>query len=419
MKMITKLLALCLALALLCGVALADPLDPDTVVMSVGDQQYTALNLDNMAYMLYSDGYSETYPDYDMAVEALIQNTLYRLMIEDGGYNNFTAEETQAFENEANATWDKYLDNYVNYYLSEDTDEAREQLRGQAVEFFNSQGLSLDDLIEELESQAASERLQNDLTQGYEPTEAEINEIFDQLAPLYQAEFENNVGSYEIYIMQTGNESLYVPEGYRAIIHILLEVDSDLLDAYMSAQNALEEAESAEEPDEAAIAAARQTKDDALAAVLASRQDVIDEIYDRLEKGESFQTLIAEYGTDPGMQQEEMLKTGYLVHKDSIRYDSAFTEGAFQEGMQQPGDVSQPVVGQFGIHILYYLDDVPGGAIMTDSVHDEIAEVLVSQNLNTALNAAFEEWENKVEIVKNDELIDQMKADAAAQEEAE
>ena len=61
----------------------------------------------------------------------------------------------------------------------------------------------------------------------------------------------------------------------------------------------------------------------------------IDAIYTALEQGESFQNLIAAYGTDPGMKDEATLAAGYKVHKDSMMYDSAFTEGAFQEKMQK------------------------------------------------------------------------------------
>lgn len=410
--MLKKITALCFALMMLCGAALAETVPADAVVLTVGEEEFTAQNLDSMAYTLYTQSVVEDYPDYDAAMEYLIRQAVLTNYMEAKGYKAFNEEEVAAFRNEAQASWDGYLENYVQYYLSEDTDEARAELRTQAEEFFTSQGLTLDAIVDDLEFDAAVERMEADITGGYEPSEEEIGNLFEELGALYQAQFENNVSAYEIYTMQTGYESLYVPEGYRAILHILLSVDEDVLNAYTDAQAALEEAESAETVDEAAVAAARAAAEEAFDAVIASRQDVIDEIYARLSQGESFQTLIAEYGADPGMTQESTLKEGYKVHAESVIYDAAFTAGAFQEKMQKPGDVSDPVVGQFGIHILYYLDDVPGGLIMTDTIHSEIAQVLSSQKLNEAYSNVYDEWEQTLEIVRNDGLVAQLKVEA-------
>ena len=413
--MFKKILAVCLAMLLLCGAALAETLPPDTVVLTVGDKSYTAMDLDSMAYMLYSEGYVEEYPDYDSAVDGLIQEAVLEDYLQKNGYTDFQEEEEEAFRNEAQATWESYLDNYVDYYLTEDTAEARAELRTQAEQFFTAQGLELDTVIENLRFQAAIERMEAELQDGYEPTEEEINEIFETYGAQYQAQYEGNVGLYEFYTQYYGYESWYVPEGYRAVLHILLEVDEDLLNAYNDAQAALEEAESDEEVDDAAVEEARAAAQAAFDAVIASRQDVIDEIYDRLDKGESFQDLIAEFGTDPGMKDEDYLREGYKVHRESMVYDMAFTNGAFQERMQKPGDVSDPVVGSFGIHILYYLADVPGGLIMTDSIHDEIAETLISQKVNAAYAEAFNAWKETLEIVQYDDLIAQLKEAAEQQ----
>ena len=167
-----------------------------------------------------------------------------------------------------------------------------------------------------------------------------------------------------------------------------------------------------ENADADALAAAKTALDEARAAVIASRQSDIDAIYTALEQGESFQNLIAAYGTDPGMKDEATLAAGYKVHKDSMMYDSAFTEGAFQEKMQKIGDVSDPVVSQFGIHILYYLSDVPGGLIMTDDIRNEIEEYLISNQLNSAYAEAYSTWLENVEITYVEEAINALKASA-------
>ena len=417
--MLKKILALLTAVLLLCGAALAESsVAEDTVVATINGQEITVAELENNAQLLYNAGYVETYPDYDAALESMIREAVVKDHLQKAGYLDYSEEELAAFTNDAQAQWDQLVSTYVERYLTEDTEEARATLKTQAEQYFATMGGSVEVLTDDLMYNAAMEKLQEDLTGGYVPTEEEIQQVFDLYGAQYQAQYENNVGMYEFYTQYYGYESWYVPEGYRAVIHILLNVDADVLKAYTDAQAALDEAESAEDPDEAAIAEAKAAAEAAKAAVIASRQDVIDDIYARLEKGESFQSLIAEYGNDPGMQDEVTLAEGYHVHPESILWDPAFTEGAFQEGMRQPGDVSQPVVGTYGIHILYYLKDVPGGLIMTDSIHDEIYEYLLSSKASNAFNAGYAEWQQELEIVRNDAVLEQLKAEAEAEAEA-
>lgn len=417
--MLKKILALLTAVLLLCGAALAESsVADDAVVATINGQEITVAELENNAQLLYNAGYVETYPDYDAALESMIREAVVKDHLQKAGYLDYSEEELAAFTNDAQAQWDQLVSTYVERYLTEDTEEARATLKTQAEQYFATMGGSVEVLTDDLMYNAAMEKLQEDLTGGYVPTEEEIQQVFDLYGAQYQAQYENNVGMYEFYTQYYGYESWYVPEGYRAVIHILLNVDADVLKAYTDAQAALDEAESAEDPDEAAIAEAKAAAEAAKAAVIASRQDVIDDIYARLEKGESFQSLIAEYGNDPGMQDETMLAEGYHVHAESILWDPAFTEGAFQEGMRQPGDVSQPVVGTYGIHILYYLKDVPGGLIMTDSIHDEIYEYLLSSKSSNAFNAGYAEWQQELEIVRNDAVLEQLKAEAEAEAEA-
>ena len=237
--------------------------------------------------------------------------------------------------------------------------------------------------------------------------------ITEQIPECYKAtvqESEGNVAMYEMY-QQYGQESWYKPEGFRGITHILLEVDEALLTAYTEKKAMLEE-EGAE--------VTQADVDAAFDAVIASRQADIDAIYSRLENGEAFETLIAEFGTDPGMQNAEYLKNGYEVHQDSLMYDMAFTNGAFSEKMQKVGDVSDPVVGSYGIHILYYLRDVEGGNVeMTEEIRAEIEGYLTSAKQSDALNTVMDEWIAACEVVRNEEVISSLYEAEEVTEEAQ
>lgn len=414
MKTFTRLMALLMALLMLFACAVAEDTSTlDPVLAVVGDDEITLSEADEMAYMLYYYGYVEAYPDYDAAVAYMVQTAVIENHIKTAGYMDFTEEEMAAFRNEADAEWEAMLDEYIANYLTEDTEEARASLREQAEAYYAAYGYSQSTTLEDLLISEGYTRLEAALADGYVPTEEEIQDVFMQYGVQYQQMFENDVASYEYYTNYYGYESWYTPAGYRSVLHILLDVDEALLTAWQDAQMAQDEAASAETVDEAAVAAAKETVEAARQAILDSKKAELDDIYARLEQGEDIKNLIAQYNTDPGMQDAATLAEGYHVHPESIVYDVDFTAGCFEEQMTAPGTYSNPVVSQFGIHVIYYLKDVMGGLIMTDAVRAEIEEFLVSNQMQLAYDAGIAEWEKELTVTVNDELI------AAAQQEAE
>ena len=182
---------------------------------------------------------------------------------------------------------------------------------------------------------------------------------------------------------------------------------------------ATEEPAATEEPvTEEMVEAARQ-------AILDSKKEVISEIMAKYESGTSFEDLIAEYGTDPGMQQEKNLKNGYSVHKDSVSFYDVFTKAA--AALEKVGDVSEPVVSSKGIHILYYLRDVPGGAL--ELSEDELAQVrtgIENERINLAISELLDKWSAEADIVwtaegeawKYDQSVEEAYREAVKAEEA-
>ena len=152
------------------------------------------------------------------------------------------------------------------------------------------------------------------------------------------------------------------------------------------------DAEPTDTPEPTAEPVTREMVDAAEKAILDSVKETVDEIKAKLEGGASFTDLVKEYGTDPGMQNEDTLARGYLVHKDSILYDPAFTKAAM--ALEKIGDVSEPFVGQYGVHILQYLKDIPGGAVeLTDEMKEEFRATLQEELETDLFQTALDEWQ--------------------------
>ena len=123
-----------------------------------------------------------------------------------------------------------------------------------------------------------------------------------------------------------------------------------------------------------------------------------NEIKARLDAGASFDDLIKEYGTDSGMEDDATRSAGYPVHSDSIIYDETFKNTAM--ALEKVGDISDPVVTQFGVHILNYLRDIPGGPMeLTEDMKKAFGETILTNLQNEALQNAAQQWLAECEIV--------------------
>lgn len=387
---------------------------------------------DNLALRSAYENYIDTAASYGMdtenedilsmlrgySMQYALQYSLIFQKAKELGLDVVTDEQKAALEADIRTNWNEIVDGYAEELGSlteSSTDDEKAAARADALAFIK-ENFGYDEekfVAESLESNADS--LVFDNVRKYAigdktVTDGDIREYFDTLVKEDQESYENDVSMYEFYTQYYGQTSYYLPEGYRGIIHILLPVDEQLLTAWKDMSSRLEEQKSAadqesviedgsadaETPDPNAEPTAtpepvtEEMVQEAEKAILESVQSTVDEIMAKLESGASFVDLIREYGIDPGMQNEARLAEGYLVHRDSILWDPAFTEAAM--ALEKVGDISKPFVGQSGVHILQYLRDVPGGAVeLTDEMKDEFRTTLQSEQETEALQSLIDE----------------------------
>ena len=389
--------------------ALAD----DTPLATMDGRPITLSEVRAMLNSLLDGGYLTDENDYEDALDYLIQSRVIEEKIKEFQLDQFTAEEEEAFLADAQKQWDDAISSYASYFLSEDTDEARAQARENAEAYFRSLGYSVEVLADEQKRSASYDLLEKKVLEGRDVSVSaeEIRQVFEDVAAQQKEKYENDVGGYEINKYYSG-ESFYTPDGYRGITHILLTVDEELLTAYRTAQAQFEESVTEEQPE--GDSALRAARDEALQNILASKKAEIDDIYARLENGEDFEALIAQYGQDPGMQSEANLKEGYAVHPESILWDADFTSGAFSNKMQKPGDTSDPIVTSFGVHVLHYLRDIPGGNVeLSDEISSTIEQYLASQKTSAVFSEVLDGWLKEHDVQYDQDMIAAAKAQPA------
>ncbi|MBQ3079923.1 MAG: peptidylprolyl isomerase [Clostridia bacterium] len=385
MKRFTRLLSVLLALVIMtCSFALSEAAqtaaeNTDPVVLTFGGTDIFQSEIQTYANQLYRMGYTNDSSDYVTAISYVITYVvLPELKAEEHGIENLLGDRYEAVLAEAEQKFDEEMDYYIRSSKgSEISDEEYEKAYQEALVYFAELDFSKEEYIKDY---AVSEAFIV-LIEGIDVdvSEETILALYDEYVEYDRSFFENDAAGYEQYTQYYNYDILFKPHGYRAITHILLSADEALLASYKDAAD--EEAK-------------KKAADD----IIASRQDVIDEIYARFEAGEEFEALIGEYNTDPGMAGAA-LKNGYEVHKDSVIFVPEFVTGAFAEEMQEVGDISKPVVTDYGIHILYYLGDIPGGAKeITEAIYEEIKASIIYE----AQNKQISEWLDEYEIIYTD-----------------
>ena len=367
---------------------------------------YDMTNEDNLAFV------------GGMAMQTLVEDTILFQKAADLGLDVTDEERAQAEAENAEA-WAEAVDYYMTYYIGvadDATDEEKADGRMNALALLESMGYTESALLDSAIDSLRYEKAYAYMVQDAEVTDADIQAVYEERVAEDKAEFENDVAYYEAQ-QYYGYDSFYTPEGYRGVTHILLDVDQELLDAWQSLSAMLEEqqdeaeyadeeaateteveAEDAEaEAEPTAEPVTQEQVDAAYAAIIASVQPTIDEIFAKLEEGTPFADLVAEYGVDPGMQEEPYKSEGYAVHLDSILWDPAFVAGAFS--VDEVGAVAQPIVGSYGVHIIQYTRDVPAGPVeLTEELKAELRDEVLARKESELFEQTLTAWKNESEI---------------------
>jgi parvulin-like peptidyl-prolyl isomerase len=407
---------------------------PTNVPLSEAAVYYSSM-LDDYA----QEGYDTTDPDVlseikTGALTALAQRKIADLKIEELKLYIISEEDQLKVQQDAETEYENAIVMYAPFFQNEDGTLTDAELRVAVEEYFDEQQITLESVkqyyLSDMPTQKLLEGIYADVTISDEDIEADyLARVAEQ-----KVSYENDVLNYEVEREYYGTEMVYMPPGYRGIRQILLAAPEDIqakLDTLQSELSVLQEeffnlnggaslnssvvtdpaAQHVPTPDPAAVAA-KSAEIDAKAAEIeetragipAALEERIQEIRDKLESGSTFTELIEQYGTDPGMTEEPAKSVGYPVHEQSITYDEAFRNGAM--ALENVGDVSEPILTSFGVHIIEYTRDIPEGAIeQTEAGKAAFRDEVLINKQNAAIDAQFDIWMEEYEVVIHPELL--------------
>ena len=407
-------------------------------------EQYAGVDSQFSSYYgvsLADYGYDTVYKQ--LIAETLLQDAVLEAKATELGLDQLDDETMAGLTEEAAANFESYITSVWDYFASDDLTD--EEIREDCVAYLESMGYTEDALLESLIDNYVSEQLYNYITADVTVTEEDIQAAFDELVAEQEASFADD-STYNTS-RNNGDTIVWNPEGYRMVRHVLIKFTDDQATRYSELQDTLdtlnEELEAlqtaaeeaaaatdestteataeaadetapeatAEATDEAAAETTGETAAEATEAPARTEEEInaeiadveaeltalyeellptAQEVIDAFNSGTSFSDLIDQYNEDPGMENEPTATNGYAVSANSTAWDPAFTEGAMS--IESIGEISEPVYGQNGIHIIYYDSDIPAGAVDLETVRAEIEESALNTKLNDTYDNTLAEW---------------------------
>lgn len=285
------------------------------------------------------------------------------------GLTTLTAEDESAIAAEA---YEIYADQlaYYSAFVTE-IGMTPEAINEAAAEYMETEeGISLESITQELKDTWWAQKFYDYTVQGVTVTDEEVKAEYDALLASQKENFTAYPEEYE-YAHTNNDLLLYNPEGYRAVKHILIPFTN--VEDEAAATDLMDQIAQLDPSQDAETIMQYQSQ---LDAIYASLEATADEVLNKLNAGESFDSLIHAYGADDGMAMEPMHSKGYYISSNSFLWSNEFVEGAMM--LEKVGDISAPVRSSYGVHIIQYVADVKAGEVPFAEVQAQMKEEVLA-----------------------------------------
>lgn len=286
------------------------------------------------------------------------------------GISSLTDEEKEIIKSNTETTTDNFISNYTALAAEELGEDATEDdILNRSTEML-VEDLARAELTTEIfekweTNNYVQEKLLNVLTADIEVTEADVEAMFNDYVEMAKAALEADKLSYE---MDSTLTWVYVPEGTRLADQILVMFDEETRTAINEARSAGDDAE------------ADRLRGEAYNAEM---QEKVNNICSLLDSGSDFDELQATYNED-GTNEP------YPVIPDSALYVSEFTAAIFS--VDNIGDVAEPAVSDYGVHIIKYAGDESVTEEEKAEIYTSMESYIVYQKESEIQQKSYEEW---------------------------
>ncbi len=436
-RCIRALMIATLVLSLCCS-TLAEWAADDPVVVRVGDFTYTRSQLQRsldstleLSEMLRGDAPSdeEKAARLEATIESFVGLGVIENKLTEAGKNGFSEAEMEDLNQAAGSKYDELWQLlYQQMQKSGETVEEKD-----VTETLEGMGYTFEAILDEYILQTRQNRALDLFCSDVVLSQAMVDEYYEeQFVGPDREDYRDDLEKYESEILANDNESFYTPEGYRYIRQIVLQYPDEAISACKREQvqvnratqsmalavqkltiaatksdswtDDMAEAKALYDRAAEQLTNAQKTYMDALrAATEPLVRDTLDEIMERFNAGIDFGSLINKYSTD--RTDKNLNGDGYPFHPDSPNWPEPFSEAA--RALEKPGDISEAVYTEEGVHILYYAGDVPAGdQVLTDDERQLLNAAALRYYQLKKLDELIQGWEADYEIETHPELLE-------------
>ena len=437
MQMTKRCLIIALALLVaLCLTTLAEPVQNDPVVVRVGQFSYPLSvvqgSLDS-ALDVASLFSGEAVTDEDrqagvqVAIDKFVNLGIIESRLKEKGKDDFTEDEQEIMKAAAQAKYEELWQSLYQRASKSNEEVSEEDITG----WLEGEGYTVEAIYDEYMVSERNHRAIELFCQDVTLTQAQVDAYYEeQFVGPDRERYKDNVERFEEEIVAGNNEAFYIPEGYRYIRQITLDYPKSVTASAKAQEKRMQDAvtalascfqklaiaaTTAEGWDDlkdlraeydAANEVVAETQAAWMEKIKAGAQPVLQETFDAIAEqyaaGIDFKSLIEKYSSDK--TDQNLSRNGYLFHPDSSTWPEAFKVAAVK--LEKPGDISDPVFSETGVHILYYAGEAPAGDhVLTDEEREQLNQSALEYYQNLRLQELFEEWKPDYDIETHPELL--------------
>lgn len=386
MRNLCKATALLLAVFCLTACSLIQVNNDRVTVAEVGTVKITLTEFMEFAISYFSyvgvdptDSSQKEYVDQVNAslLEMIVQDRVSQIKMEEFGVAE-TAEDRALAEQQVTEQLESMYQVRYDAFMTQEgvTEEEAVQDAQAYVDGMFNETYTVQDYIDETVLQIVSNKLIEKVTADVVVSDDEIRAEYDSRVQASKDEAANGLASFETYM---GSEDpYYVPDGYFYVKHILIAFEDGVAEQINSLRTEDKEDE------------AEALRDSNLSLI----QERADEALAKVEEGEDFETLIAEYGEDPGMDIEPYKTDGYIMYEGNESYMQEFYDASIK--LTEDGMTTGLVATDYGYHIIRRVSTLESYTKDYDSVKDEISETLLSNKRSEEYQTLMETWKEEI-----------------------
>ena len=402
--------------------------DGGVIMLSDAKAQYDSIASMYSQYGIPVDSYASEIKQ--SVLNSMVQTNILDEKAKELGLDQLDEETTADLTEKAAEDLETYISYYGSYFATEGaTDEENRQA---TIEGLKNAGYTQEVLLEERISNYISERLTDYITKDVTVSDEEVQTEYTSMVETAKENFEEDDYSYNS-TRSSGSTIAWNPEGYRAVKHVLIKFSDDQASRYSdlnttltslkkelsdldkpagteaaaeaevvedeeSQEVVIEADETGEEAEEAAAPARTREEIEAdigtvgasIEALYSELLPKAQEVIDAFNNGTDFDSLIAQYNEDPGMTREPTATIGYAVCAESSYWEQAFTDGTM--AIAEVGQISEPVRGTNGIHIIYYMSDIPAGDVPFEDIREQVESTALENKKTTTYDDQVAAW---------------------------